>query len=158
MIDETSDNFFISIAQEIAMRSKDRSRKVGCVLVSQDNEIISTGFNRFPRGVDDTPEDRHQRPDKYLWTAHAEVVAVGLAVKNGLSLDGSVAYIPFYPCSTCAGLLIESGISRLVAYKPDFDAPKYGHDFRISEKILKEAGVVIEYVPGEPPKYVAYVQ
>ncbi len=56
----------MGLAEHVATWSKDRSRKVGCVIVGPDNEIRSLGYNGFPRGITDDIEKRHQRPTKYF--------------------------------------------------------------------------------------------
>ena len=61
---EKWDRRFIELASHIAQWSKDPSTKVGCVIVGEDREIRSTGFNGFPRGIDDDDERRHrERPE-----------------------------------------------------------------------------------------------
>src|SRR5258708_2603107 len=58
------DDYFMNIARAVSMRSKDHSRKVGCVIVGPDNEIRATGYNSFPRGINDNAPERHERPEK----------------------------------------------------------------------------------------------
>jgi len=108
------DRYFMDIAQLAAVRSKDRSTQVGAVLI-RDRNIISTGYNGFPRGVNDNLEERHQRPEKYLWTIHAEENAILNAARLGVSTEGATAYVtPLHPCSGCAKALIQSGITEVV--------------------------------------------
>ena len=64
------EEYFLRIAELIAKKSKDRSKKIGAIIVGEGNEIRSTGFNGFPRGVNDDVDDRHDRPAKYAWTEH----------------------------------------------------------------------------------------
>jgi len=72
--------YFIQLAGLAASRSKDPSTKVGCVIASYDNMVLSTGYNGLPRNVLDLSE-RMERPAKYLWTAHAEENAVAQAAR-----------------------------------------------------------------------------
>ena len=90
---------FMRLAEEIADWSKDRSSKVGCVIVGPSNEIRSTGFNGFPRGVADDISERLTRPEKYLWTEHAERNAIYNAARAGISLEGCTMYLPWFPCA-----------------------------------------------------------
>src|SRR5690242_7044614 len=113
------DQRFMELAKLIATWSKDRSTKVGCVVVGTDNEVRSIGFNGFPRGVDDDVEERHERPAKYAWTEHAERNAIYSAVRVGISLKGCTMYLPWFPCMDCARALIQSGIAELVAFEPN---------------------------------------
>ena len=67
---------FMDLARLVAGWSKDTSTKVGCVIIGPDKEIRSTGYNGFPRGVDDTIPAGHERPAKYDFTEHAERNAI----------------------------------------------------------------------------------
>jgi dCMP deaminase len=66
------DTRFMELARHIGAWSKDRSRRVGCVIVGSRNEIRTTGYNGFPRGIEDEVPNRHERPGQYKWTEHAE--------------------------------------------------------------------------------------
>lgn len=111
------DLYFIKMAELVSTKSKDPSTKVGVVIVGEDNEVLSTGFNGFPRGVDEVnyPE-RWERPEKYSWVIHAEANAVANAARVGVSLKGGRCYINFTPtpCTGCATLLIQSGVSAII--------------------------------------------
>lgn len=140
------DTYFMNLARNVAERSKDRSTKVGCVIVGPDNEIRSTGYNGFPRGINDDAEDRHQRPEKYLWTEHAERNAVYSAARVGVPLNGCRAYLPWFPCMDCARALVQAGIVELIATKPDLSDPKWGEDFKRVGTLFGEAGVSVRFV------------
>lgn len=136
----------MDLARQVSTRSKDRSTKVGCVIVGPDNEIRSTGYNGFPRGINDRNEARHQRPEKYLWTEHAERNAIYNAAGAGIALSGCTAYLPWFPCMDCARGLVQVGIVELVALKPDLNDPKWGEDFKRVGILLEEAGVRLRFV------------
>lgn len=110
----TFDELFMNVAYTIAQKSKDPSTKVGCVIVGPDNEPRSFGWNGFSRGVNDLPE-RMVRPDKYEWTIHAEANSVANAARVGISLNGCKAYVTHFCCSSCADMLIQSGICEVIA-------------------------------------------
>ena len=74
---------FLDLASHVATWSKDPSTKVGAVAVAPSKQILETGFNGIPRGVQDLPE-RMERPEKYLWTAHAEENLVAHAARKVL--------------------------------------------------------------------------
>ena len=59
--------YFFNIAEEVKKKSKDKNTHIGAVIVGQDKEIVSTGYNSFPRGIDDEKEDRQEKPEKYFW-------------------------------------------------------------------------------------------
>ena len=113
------DERFMQLALHIAGWSKDRSTKVGAVIVGDDHILRAIGYNGFPRGVDDEAEDRHERPLKYRWTEHAERNAIYNAARIGVSLDDCTMYVAWFPCMDCARAIVQAGIARLVAIKPD---------------------------------------
>lgn len=139
------DSYFIELAKHAATRSKDRSTKVGCVIVGPDNEIRSTGYNGFPRGINDEAPERHERPAKYLWTEHAERNAIYNAARCGVSLKGCRAYLPWFPCMDCARAIVQSGIVELIAQQPDLDDAKWGKEFAAALQMFSEAGVAVRY-------------
>jgi dCMP deaminase len=137
------DQRFIQFSQAIAECSKDPSTKVGCVIVGPDREILSTGFNGFPRGVEDTEERLNNREEKYRIIVHAEANAVIQAARVGTRLKGSTAYCSLAPCSKCAGFMIQAGISRVVV--PTLEVPdRWKPDCELSLTLFKEAGVEIQ--------------
>ena len=85
------------IAEEFASWSKDRSTQVGCVIVGDSNQILSGGYNGFPRGVVDDIDSRHERPAKYLWTEHAERNAIYNAARHGIRLESASLYNTLVP-------------------------------------------------------------
>jgi dCMP deaminase len=136
---------FYELAEHIALWSKDTSRKIGCVIVGKSREIVTTGFNGFPRGVEESITDRHLRPEKYLWTEHAERNAIYNAARLGVKVENCTMYSTLFPCMDCARAIIQSGISVLVAKKPDLSDPKYGEEFRKAIIMLGEAGVLVSW-------------
>src|SRR3972149_4666305 len=101
--------FFFALAALAAKKSKDRSTKIGAVVVGPDNEVRSLGYNGFPRGINDDVEERHRRPAKYLWSEHAERNAIYNAVRAGICLRGCTMYVHSHPCVDCARAIIQSG-------------------------------------------------
>ena len=61
------DEYFINIAEQVKLKSKDINTQIGVVVVGKDNEIVSTGYNSFPRGINDDIDERQERPEKYFW-------------------------------------------------------------------------------------------
>jgi dCMP deaminase len=129
------------LCDEIGSWSKDKSTKIGCVIVGQHNQILSSGYNGFPRGVDDVKPERHERPAKYLWTEHAERNAIYNAARHGVALEGSIMYIRWFPCCDCARAIIQSGISRLVAIDPSGDKTLWREELNIARDMMLEAGI-----------------
>ena len=137
---------FIELARHISGWSKDPSTKVGCVVVGEDREIRSTGFNGFPRGIDDDAERLADREKKYPLICHAEENAIMHAARIGVSLKDSTAYVTWPPCSRCARSLIQAGI-REVVYSSSEEIPeRWLEDFEISTSMLAEANVLVRSV------------
>jgi dCMP deaminase len=106
--------YFLSIAEQVKLKSKDQSTQIGAVIVGKDNEIRSTGYNSFPRGLDDNKSERQERPEKYFWFEHAERNAIYNAARVGIPLDGSTIYLTSgLPCADCARAIINSGIKKV---------------------------------------------
>lgn len=133
--------YFMGFAIHAALKSKDPSTKVGCVIVGPDGEIRSTGYNGIPRGVADAPE-RLQRPAKYLWVSHAEENAVAHAARVGVSLKGCVAYVTHHPCARCARTLIQSGVASVVVGPNVTMMPQ--EEFDTARVMFDEAGVSVQ--------------
>lgn len=137
------DKKWINKAQQFAEWSKDRSHKVGCVIVDKDNQLITQGYNGFPRGVNDDIDCRHERPSKYDYTEHAERNALYNAARIGVSVKGCTIYTQLFPCVDCARGIIQTGLSRVVTYAPDYTHHKYGESWKVSLDMLKESGVEV---------------
>lgn len=139
---------FIPVAQAIAGLSKDPSTKVGAIILDDDCNILSVGFNGFPRGVNDNPERYADKQQKYPRIAHAEMNAIAQAARTGVRLLGSTMLVTaLYPCSMCARIIIQSGIKQVYAPIADEDTnPLWISEGLISESMFSESGVhVIQY-------------
>lgn len=139
------DQRFLDLSRHVGQWSKDRSRKVGCVIVGASREIRAIGYNGFPRGSDDNTADRHDRPAKYLWTEHAERNAIYQAARVGIAVQGCTMYLPWFPCMDCARAIVQAGIARLVAVRPDTSEPEWGRQFEAAIVLLEETGVEITW-------------
>lgn len=110
----TWDEYFFSIVDTVSQKSKDQSTKIGCVIVGQGGNILSTGYNSFVRGICDHKPNRQERPEKYYWFEHAERNAIYNAVRSGTSLLNSTLYVTTIPCHDCWRAIIQSGIRVVV--------------------------------------------
>ena len=137
------DEYFMGVAQLSALRSKDPSTQVGACIVSQDNKILSMGYNGFPRGCSDDEfpwEKDHEKDDpynaKYFYSTHSELNAI-LNYRGG-SLEGSKLYVTLFPCNECAKAIIQAGITELI-----YDDDKYADTVSVmaSKRMLQTAGV-----------------
>lgn len=143
------DGRFLDLARHVGQWSKDRSRKVGCAIVGPLRDIRAIGYNGFPRGTDDAPSERYERPGKYLWTEHAERNAIFQAARSGTALEGCTMYLSWFPCMACARAIVQAGINRLVATRPDTSDPQWGEEFEAAITLLKETNIDVTLV--EPP-------
>jgi dCMP deaminase len=107
-------HYFLSIAETVKLKSKDESTQIGAVIVGKDNEVLSTGYNSFPRGLDDNLKERQERPEKYFWMVHAELNAILNAARVGTKLKDSKIYITSgIPCVDCAKAIVNAGIKTV---------------------------------------------
>lgn len=136
----TWDEYFMGVALLAAERSKDPSTQVGACIIDNNNRIISTGYNGFPKGCSDDEfpwnRDAAAGETKYPFVVHAELNAILNA--QGTSVVNSRLYVSLFPCNECAKAIIQSGV-REVVYLSD----KYnGTPTDIaSKKMLEAAGV-----------------
>ncbi|MEX0598332.1 MAG: dCMP deaminase family protein [Candidatus Paceibacterota bacterium] len=121
---------FLQLAKNVATWSRDPSRQVGSVIVRSDKSIVSLGYNGFARGVNDTTERYENRDQKYELIVHAEVNAV---ISSRQSVDACTLYSSLYPCSRCAAIIINSGIKRVVSYKPPENDSKVNFDLTTTQ-------------------------
>jgi dCMP deaminase len=129
------DEYFINIAEQVKLKSKDINTQIGVVVVGKDNEIVSTGYNSFPRGINDDIDERPERN------------AIYNAARIGVSTLGTTMYMTCgMSCSDCARAIINSGISKIVLRKGKGAKGDKWNDSSIrSIQMFKEAGVIVEY-------------
>ncbi len=111
------DEYFMGVSLLSSMRSKDPSTQVGACIVSDENKILSVGYNGFPRGCsdDEFPWGRtgeHSNDTKYPFVCHAELNAILNA--GGQDLRGSRIFVALFPCNECAKAIIQSGIKEVI--------------------------------------------
>ena len=144
---EKWDRRYLEIARSVSSWSKDTSTQVGCVIVGENREILSTGYNGLPRSADDDVPERQVRPEKLFWYEHAERNAIYNAARVGIPLSGSMAYVTLCPCMDCARGLIQSGIRRVVCPEPDLEKyTSWADQFKRAEVLYEECGVSLHYV------------
>ena len=113
------DEYFMGVAMLSGMRSKDPNTQVGCCIVSQDNKILSMGYNGLPIGCSDDEfpwarEGEDPLDTKYVYTTHSELNAI--LNYSGGSLVGAKLYVSLFPCNECAKAIIQSGIREVIYY------------------------------------------
>ena len=141
------DEYFMGIALLSAERSKDPNTSVGACIVSEDNKILSVGYNGMPIGCsdDEFPWEREGNPldTKYMYVCHAEMNAI--LNYTGTNMKGSKLYVTLFPCNECTKAVIQKGIKEIY-YLSD----KYCHtdSTKASKLMLDSAGV--KYYQYEP--------
>lgn len=145
----------------VASWSKDPSTQVGAVLVGPDREILSVGYNGFPRGVMDFEHRLNNREEKYRLVVHAEINALMNAARNGICTKHATMYVIARsvatgakwggaPCIRCAVETIQSGVSRVIVPEP-MDMPEtWVKSCAEGRAVLEEAGV--DYIEFEYPR------
>jgi dCMP deaminase len=151
----TWDEYFMEVARTIAKRATcDRGRS-GCV-IAREKQLLVTGYVGSPVGLphcDDVGHlmkkvihDDDSISQHCMRTVHAEQNAICQAAKLGVPLDDATVYCRMTPCRTCAMLIINCGIKRVVCEK------KY-HRGAESEQMFKDAGVTLEFFKEDFVKY-----
>ena len=145
------DEYFMSMAYLVASKSKDKSTHIGAVVVGPNNEIKSTGYNSFVRGLNDEIAARQEKPEKYYWFEHAERNAIYNATLMGTSLKGCKIYTNGIPCMDCARGIVQSGILEVIIDKkwdkknPDL----WKENAKRSIEMFEEVGVILRYWDGK---------
>lgn len=149
------DEYFMEVCQTVAKRATcDRGRS-GCV-IARDNQILVTGYVGSPKGLPHCDEIGHQFKklqhedgtitQHCVRTVHAEQNAICQAARRGISIEGATLYCRMTPCRTCAMLIINCGIKRVIAER------KY-HDSADTVAMFAQAGVSLEHVIDEVQQY-----
>ena len=149
------DEYFMEVARAISKRATcDRGRS-GCV-IARDNQILATGYVGAPAGLPHCDEAGHQMKklvhedgsatQHCVRTVHAEQNAICQAAKRGVGIAGATVYCRMTPCRTCAMMIINCGVRRVVAER------RY-HDGAESEAMFAAAGLALEYVTDELQVY-----
>lgn len=151
----TWDEYFMEITRAVAKRSTCDRGKVGCV-IAKNKQILVSGYAGSPKGLPHCDEVGHQmksiihedgtQTQHCVRTAHAEQNAICQAAKLGIAIEGATLYCRMTPCSTCAKMIINSGISRIVCEK------KY-HAGKESEEMFRMAEIPIIFINEEVEQY-----
>ena len=127
-------SYFMSVAWLLSARSTCQRLQVGCVLVSEEQRIIATGYNGFLAKL---PHRSIVRDNHEQMTVHAEQNALADAARRGVPVQNATAYCTHFPCIHCAKLLLASGIRR-VCFNEDY------HNDALALQLFAEAGVPLE--------------
>ncbi len=141
------DEYFMAIAKLSAMRSKDPNTQVGACIVSDDNRILSIGYNGAPNGFSDErfpwARDGKNLETKYPYVCHAEMNAILNYRGSKKDLEHAKIYVDLFPCNECAKIIIQSGIKEVI-YLSD----KYANSENniASRKLFDECGITYKKI------------
>jgi dCMP deaminase len=149
------DEYFLNIAKAVSIKSKDPKCPVGAVIVSEDNIILSTGFNGLARGVHDDEQTLLDAAEKLRVICHAEDNAIVNAARvGGRPLQETTIYVTKFPCLACCNAIIQAGIKRIYTHDDSFwnDDPVDENHSR-KKRILHEARIEVDapYHPAFRP-------
>lgn len=140
-------DYFITLAESIKLKSKDEHTKIGAVIAGPGNEVVSTGYNSFPRDIYDNEPIRQERPEKYYWFSHAETNAIVNAARIGVSTMNCTMYVTSgIPCADCARNIINAGIKKVYCKEMcTTKGEKWAESQKRSLDMFKEAEIEINY-------------
>ena len=105
------DEYFMKIAETVAVKSKDPSSKMGCVIVDKNKRVVSLGYNGMLQGADESKMTLSERPMKYYFAIHSEMNAILFAHQD---LTGCTIYNRVATCENCLKYCLQAGIKRFV--------------------------------------------
>jgi dCMP deaminase len=138
------DSYFMRIAVDVSSRSTCFRRAIGSVVVNTQHEIVATGYNGNPRGMEHCSKigcirEKEGIPSgersEVCTAVHAEQNAL---IQAGNGSRGSTIYTTVMPCNTCAKMIVNAGIVR-VAYLDDYPET-------MGVDLLRELGVDVDRV------------
>jgi dCMP deaminase len=133
---------YFKLAEDISTWTKDPSRGCGAVAVGEKGQVLSQGYNGFPRGIIDSADRLNNRETKYKYIVHAEKNCIYNACLNGVSLDGADLYVYGLPvCSDCALGIIQVGIKTVYMKYPKDIPDNWRKSFKQTSEMFNEAGV-----------------
>jgi dCMP deaminase len=148
------DEYFVIIAEAAKSKSKDIHCPVGAVIVSEDNVVLTTGFNGLPRGIDDDKEILEDQDEKLKVICHAEQNAIINAARIGIATRGASIYVTKFPCLACCNSIIQAGIKRIYTLddgywdNDPFDGKEDGNHWR-KRRLLRGTQIIVE-APHHP--------
>ena len=149
------DDYFMEVADAISKRATCNRGRSGCV-IAKERQLLVTGYVGSPQGLPHCDDVGHQikktihedgsTSEHCVRTVHAEQNAICQAAKRGIAIEGATLYCRMTPCRTCAMLIINCGIIRVVCER------KY-HAGKESEELFRAANITLEYKYDEVLQY-----
>jgi dCMP deaminase len=142
----------MEVARAISLLSKDPSTKVGALFVDQEGGFLTSGYNGFPRGYDDSKMATISREEKYKIVCHAEINGITQSARQGVSLHGSRVYVCSLPtCIHCAAALIQAGVKEVVIEEVALSVERWLPDWEATYDLYRQCGVDIGVLPTMHP-------
>jgi len=142
---ENWDEYFFRLAYVVAQKSHDPKTRIGSILV-RDKNVISTGYNSFPRLVNDSAERYNNRDLKRKIVCHSEENTILTSARLGINTSNTTLFTFGFPCCNCMKILIQGGVSDLVTHKqwPNLiHSPEWIESIELSRILANEAGINI---------------
>jgi dCMP deaminase len=140
----------MEVARAISHLSKDPSTKVGALFVDKEGGFLTSGYNGFPRGYDDSLIDTMEREQKYKLVCHAEENGILQSARQGISLKESKVYVCHLPtCIRCAVSLIQAGVKQVVLEETAFSVERWLTDWPATYELYRTCGVEVAVLPKE---------
>ena len=137
---------YLQLAKEVSSWSKDPSTQIGAIAVGTKGQVLSQGYNGFPRGIEDRVSYYENRETKYKYVVHAEMNVIYNATYNGVSLDGATLYVTGLPvCSDCAKGIIQVGIRRVVMIEQNVPQ-KWIESWKTTASMFEQANIDWEFI------------
>lgn len=150
----TWDETFMAMVYVAAARSHDPRTKIGAVIATPDNMIVSMGYNGIPRGLEYN-EDVMNSPEKYKIMCHGEENSILNSSRSGVSLVGCKIYVNLLPCNNCARMIIQSGITEVIVHKQsqdfyiessDKEGSYWDEAFKSTSSMFSEMGMKLRFL------------
>jgi dCMP deaminase len=135
--------YLMGFALHAAVKSKDETQVGAALIAPGGKDVILTGYNGPPAGVEDSPA-RRERPLKYLFCVHAEQNTISKAARYGIRTEGCELYVTHKPCDRCAVAIIQAGIKRVIYGPGKTRMPQ--EQFDAAQVMFYESGVKCEAI------------
>ena len=136
---------YFRLAKEISTWSKDPSTQVGAVCIGNKGQLLSQGYNGFPRSFDDNKDLYENRQVKYKYIVHAEMNCIYHATLNGVCLEDSSLFVYGLDiCSECAKAIVQVGIKQVFTCSKPIVSDYWRESFVITEDIFKKGDIYYE--------------
>ena len=138
---------YFRLAKTVSNFSKDPTRKVGAIAIGNYGQVLSQGYNGFPRKFSDKEEIYSNKLIKNNFIIHAEMNCIYNAALTGVSLDQALLFVyGLHICHECAKGIIQAGFSEVYSKGPAAYSKKWNESFKLSEESFKKAGIIYKKI------------